>query len=163
MGLSLTVSGWLSAGIGAHHGTLFIGTQQNSRFRFTGDWVCLSAHQNPRTQTRRRRTYSLCADLREIMSQCSPYTQALAKFTNLSACAHLSLSPPTHLRGPGRVKLVDKQGDLRRAVFCGPHGPVSIASSHLKSHAGNINSCEMEIMTAPPWLSNGVSRSIRTV
>lgn len=72
----------------------------------------------------------------------------------------LTADPPTRARG---VKLVDKQGDLQRAVFCGPHGPVAITSSHLKSHAAKINNCEMEIITAPLRLSNGASRGIRTV
>lgn len=85
-------------------------------------------------------TYSLWA---------APYSKVLPKFTNLFVCLAHCLWPPPHthhwnlpserIPWAQQVKLVDKQGDLHRAVFCGPYRLVSITSSHLKSHTGKIN------------------------
>lgn len=59
--------------------------------RFPSNCVCVSAF----THTHKR-TYSLCADLEEIMSQKSPNTQVLPKFTNLSVRAHTFSFATTH-------------------------------------------------------------------
>lgn len=59
-----------------------------------------------------------------IAAATTTHTQTLISWRN---------KPPTQTQ---RVTLVDKQGDLPGPMFCRPHGPVSIASSHLKTHRG---------------------------